>query len=294
MPKTIYEFNTPSNYTLNNAKIDGAGALDLIPHPNRIFSNTFDDDTGFTYDNSLSQFIAGILEQKDKTPAGSRLAALYDTTVNSNWNKDGTLAATLNGAPTIVTGRLQCFGAQGLSYSVTNSGVGAIKFKYKPNYTGSPSTNRNVIAIANTATGNSRIMLSHSPSGDNFRIFVTDSTGVVVFTATTIGGSNINLSAANTYEMELNWSNLTGNIRLFVNGALHGTLTAAPWTHGVGAASLYVGANALSYNTSNASYEDLVFFNSVQHTALYDPGLCVFLTFGTILGISGLQLTKIV
>lgn len=270
---TTFPFTTPANYNAINAQVvGGVGKLGLVDNPGQIFSNTFDDDTGFTYDALNAEFVAGKVQQVDKTPANSVFAALFDTVINANWHKTGVVTAALNGVPSIVSGRLQCFGVQGADFGVTNSGIGTIKFKYKPNYTGAPSTNRNMIMIANAATGNSRVALTHSPSGDNFRLALIDSAGATLISTATIGPSNINLSAATTYEVELAWDNVAGVIRLFLNGALHGTATPGAWAHGTSAARVYIGANATIYNSANASFEDLVFFSNVQHTAGYAAG----------------------
>lgn len=272
-----YVFDTAANFTVNGAQIDETldiGKLALIPNTGQNFLQTFDNDTGFTYDNTKAEFVGGKVQQKDTSPLNSVLGARYGY-FSANWNKSGSALATLNGSPTVVSNRLQCFGVQGLSYGVTNSGVGAIKIKYKPNYTGSPSTNRNIILLANTATGHSRIALTHSPSGDNFRLGVVNSTGVNIVSTVAIGPSNINLSAANTYEIEINWDNVTGVIRLFLDGNLHGTSSPGAWTHGTGSASLYIGASPVVYNTANASFDDLIYFNAVQHTSAYTPGYTV-------------------
>lgn len=271
-----YPFNNALDYNKVNTEVSGGGVtLSLIENPGQLFQQTFDSDSGFTYNPALSEFVGGLVRQKDQTPSGSVLAALYDSSVNADWNKSGSTTATLNGTPTIVSNRLQCFGTHGVSYSISaNGGKGTIKLKYKPNYSGAPSTNINVFSISNAANGNSRVALTHSPSGDNFRIFLTNESGAAIYSAATITANNINISSANTYELQLTWDNDAGVIRFFIDGVNNAarTLTPGPWVHGTGAGLIRIGASTLIYNVADASFEDAVYYSVVTHTASYTPG----------------------
>lgn len=272
MPSQSYEFLNAVNYNQNNTEIVANEVkLTLADKPSQIFSQDFASSTGFIFDAAKTEFVAGVMRQKDQSPTDSILAALYDSVINSNWNKEGALLATLNGVPTIVSNKLQCFGTQGVEYAVSNHGIGAVKFKYTPNYTGGPASNINIVNLVNTADNNSRMTLTHSPSGDTFRIFVTNSTGTVVWSTVTIGGA-VGFVTGTTYEIELNWDNVAGDIRVFVDGNLQGSRLGTTWTHGTGAADISLGANPIAYDTADGSFEDLVLFSSVQHTANYTIG----------------------
>lgn len=241
------------------------------------FEETFTSDADFTYNSSLAEFTGGLVRQSDQTPSNSVLGALYTSSIDASWRTDGgSLTGTANGTPTISGGKLVCTGGspilKGVYYSITNDGQAAIKFKYTPDYSGAPGGNINMVGIQEAAVNNNRMILTHSPSGDNFRITATNSTGTTFLLATTIGGSGVGLVSGTEYEIELNWDYVAGTIRLFLDGALHGTLSPGTWTFVANAARLYVGAMPSTYNVADASFDDVVFFSTVQHTSSYTAG----------------------
>src|SRR5690606_17237049 len=86
-------------------------------------------------------------------------------------------------------------------------------------------------------------------------------------------GAAWNPTAGTTYEIELVLDTQNGVCRLFIDGVLHGTL-GSTFTRSNTATRLYVGSNAV-YTPCDASFEDLIFFSNVQHTANYSPGYTV-------------------
>jgi len=269
---TTFPFDNASNYTLNNAQVaGGVGKLGLVDNPGQLFEEDFADDTGFTFNNSLAEFVGGQVQQSDQTPADSVLAALYSSNRDANWNKDGSLTAALRGSPSVSGGKLVCTGDQGVSYSIsTIIPQGAAKFKYQPNFSGAPPSNINIFSMLGSV-GGERLLLSQSPSGDNFRVFLTNDAGGVLLNASQIGPNSINLQSDTEYEIELNWDNSTGVIRLFLNGALHGSLSPGAWAFS-GSATVHMGAIATPYARAEASFDDFVIFDSVQHTSAYTAG----------------------
>lgn len=271
-------YNNAANFIFdaNDVEVDGSGArLKLQFFPEQDFTEDFADDTGFTYDANKSEFIGGVVRQKDQTPAEQIIAAKYAVDANANWSKAGGATAVLNGAPTIVAGKLVCTGAQGARYQLTDNlyAAGAMKCKYTPGYTGAPAANTNIMSIEQrSGAGNNRLLLFHSPSGDNFRVYLTDGASNNILAAATIGASGINLSAATQYEIELNWDQTAGNIYLFLGGTLHGTLSPGAWSFNAETMDLTVGATTNVYDTTNASFDDVTLYNAVQHTAGYTPG----------------------
>lgn len=279
-------YNNASNFTFDTDDIEivssTKAALKLQFFPEEDFSEDFADDTGHTYDSDKAEFASGVVRQKDQTATGSVFAAKYltnadpiTTEANLNWHKSGgSLTAVVAGGATIVGGKLVCTGAsnKGVYYTTVNSSTLALKFKYTPNYSGNPPSNVNMIAIREPTGNNNRLVLAHSPSGDNFRITLNNSSGTSIYNASQIGASGVAFVSGTEYEMELNFDAATGVIRLFRNGTLYGTLTAGavPWANN--AARVYVGANPNVYNVCDASYDDVMYFNTVQHTASYTPG----------------------
>lgn len=270
---TVFSFDDEEDFQLSNVQIENETAkLGYVDNPGQIFSEDFADDTGFTYDASLAEFVGGVLRQKDQTPNNSVIGALYNSSLNANWNKDGSTSGILNGVPIIDSNKMVCTGSQGVSYAISNMyTTGAAKVKYTPNYTGSPSININILSMVST-DGTDRIVLTHSPSGDNFRITLTTGVSNHILVAETIGANSIGLIAGTEYELELNWDQSSGTIRLFRNGSLHGTLTPGSWTFDTVPAFFQIGASTEIYNRAKGSFEDAILFNTIQHSSAYVSG----------------------
>jgi hypothetical protein len=113
--------------------------------------------------------------------------------------------------------------------------------------------------------------LSHSPASNTLRIFAYDSTGALIHSAVTIGPS-WNPTAGTEYEFELNIDTSVGMIRLFIDGALHGSTTATTYTRTNTATRLSVGASPVVYDNADAEFDDVIVFSTVQHTSGYTPG----------------------
>jgi hypothetical protein len=274
----ITNYDNAANFTFdsNDIEVDANGARLLLKFfAQEDFSEDFADDTGFVYNSSLAEFTGGLVRQIDQSPTAQQLAIKYDVDINATWSKIGGLTPTVTGSPTVGSGVLTCSGAQGARYttSVNLYQQGSVKFKYNPSYSGAPAQNINLVSIIQAAGAeNNRIVLTHSPSGDNFRITFTEGSSNNVYVATIIGASNINLSSASTYEIELNWDGTAGIIRIFLDGNLHGTLSPGAFSLASNLMALDVGASASIYTTADASFDDVVLFNTVQHTASYTPG----------------------
>lgn len=271
-------YDNPANFTFdsNDIEVDGLGARLVLKYlPQQSYAEDFANDTGFTYDNTKAEFIGGVVRQSDQTPADMQLAVKYTSNANASWSKINGGTAVLNGAPTIVSGELVCSGAQGVQYETTSNlfSIGAIRFKYTPSYTGSPAQNENMVSIEQrSGTGNNRLILTHSPSGDNFRITLTSGASNNIYNATIIGSSGLNLQSGTQYEIELNWDSATGIIRIFIDGVLDGSLSPGAWSFNAETMDLIVGATTNIYNSATASFDDVSLFNTVQHTANYTPG----------------------
>jgi len=145
---TTFPFTTPGNYTLTNTEVSGgSGKLALVSKPSQIFNEPFAADPGFTYDNTQTEFVAGLMQQKDQSPANSIFAANYSIDKDLNWHKGGgSLVGTLNGTPSFI-GKMVCTGTQGVYYTANTAPIESHKFKYTPNYSGAPPTNINLVTV---------------------------------------------------------------------------------------------------------------------------------------------------
>ena len=273
-----YSFDNASNFTLTNTQItSNVGKLALVPNPGVLFAEDFADDTGFTYDSNKTEFVAGILRQKDQRPLNSAFAANFNLGNNSNYNN---LVPTIGGAAVVMSGKLNCNGLANNYFNYDDATIGnigsqvTIKFKFTPNYTGSPSANTNIFSIEQASHPTSRniILMMHSTSG-TLRHQWGDDTGIIVSVGTSqgtlLGWSPV---AGTEYEFEYNLNTQTGEMRLFINGVLFDSKLAMPTaTRGTGATRLRIGAGS-SYLVSNGTYDDFIIFNNVQHTGNYTPG----------------------
>jgi len=280
LTKTL-PFNVAGDLTFDTDKIEVAGGgakLKLEYSLISGFSEDFADDTDHVYDSAKAEFTGGAIQQKDQTPASSVKGAVFTGNANPivneanlSWSKTaGSLIATLHGLPTIVSGKLVCAGAQGVSYAHTTTAIETHKFRYTPTYTGAPPSNVNMITVYNGTNNNDRYAVSNSPSGNNIRIGMYDNTGAsIVGVATTVG--SFSPTAGTTYEIEVVVNSTAGTIRIFVDGNLIGTLTPGAWARGGIASKVILGATTIIYNTAQASFSDYIGFSDAQHSASYTP-----------------------
>ncbi len=140
---TTINYNVSGDFTFDSSKVEFTGSLAQLKLQQAAlsFNETFDSDTGFTYDSSKAEFTGGLVQQLDTRPTNSIFGATYSTDEDLSWANFATLTAILNGTPTVSGGKLVCTGSQGVSYdqmNLSNNGVGTVKFKYTPNYSGGP------------------------------------------------------------------------------------------------------------------------------------------------------------
>ena len=277
MPQTLYNFNTPSNYTLNNTEITaGLGRLKLIPNPGQVFTQAFTTDAGFTYDAAKAEFTGILVRQKDQRPFQSKVGATYTSSKDLSWASTGSLTATDIGAPVLNAGKLECHGGgnNAVRYENADIGsvgdVGAIKVKYTPNYSGAPSGNVQILQLVNPSNNNGLMTLFHAATGSTLRLTAYTSAGTVKYSAIAFGGAWSPV-AGTEYELELNWDTIAGQVRLFVNGVLQGSMAVSSYARGSGTSRLYVGAGT-SYPSADAAFNDVILFSAVQHTANYTAG----------------------
>ena len=282
MPTIDYNFNVPTEYIFDASKIDvsgGAARLEFLPG-SFSFVSDLNGDAGFIYDNTKIEFTAGVAQQKDVTPQFSVLGVSFDANANPiineadlNWHKNGgATAGILNGAPTIVGNKLVCVGLQGVYYNRMSAVVETSKFLYTPNYTSGPPQNVNIFTCTNGATNSDRFALTNSPSGNNLRITLNaNDSSVVIGVATVIGGTWSPV-AGQEYEFEIAINSTAGSVLLFIDGILYGTLLPGAWSRGNAILRYYLGASPEIYNVAQGSFNNLISFDSLQHSVDYTPG----------------------
>lgn len=272
-----FDFNDEDDYDSQNIFFTmGVAKLLLIDNPGQIFSQNFSSDSGFTYDNTKAEFVGGVVRQKDQRPANALLAANYGSGVNANW-ATGSTTGTLGGGATVSGGKLVCTG--GVRYAdysgVSNqtNQIGAIKFKVTPNYSGTPGAIMYYFAQAPAAgTRNASLQLFHSSADGNLAVFLRDDDDNLV---AGFSFALFNPTAGTEYEIELNYNFTAGATRLFVNGVQQGSVLTATVTRNLSLGLIRLGAQHDASNGSNSSFDDLMMFSAVQHTANYTPGYSI-------------------
>lgn len=273
-------FASAANFTFDSSLVEFSGGKARLKLQTATVTKnqSFASSTGFTYDNTKATFSGGALRQADQTPTNSVLGANFaDSSMDLDWNKGEAVTATLNGSPVITGGELDCSGGQpqGVVYSIgAMTQSGAIKFRYRPAYSGAPAGNRNIIGISASAGTANRLLLSQS-GVDTLRITCNDSSNNLVWNSEPISPTSVGFVSGTQYELELNWNAATGDIHLLIGGVLWGTLNTAPWVFTTGPLLLRVGALQGGFDNAQAKFNDILLFNTIQHSTDYAPGYTV-------------------
>ena len=316
MPTISYELTTPSNYTYPATVVvsggvaslvsldtptvstedfnDGTGLtfgaeveisggaqaqLVLADDTGLTFNEDFADDTDFTYTSAYSEFSGGQVQQIN-TRVDATCAATYTTDVNLDWG-DGTLTGTATGGAAVAGGKLDLkYGdLRYVDYAATGNAAsqqtGCIRAKITPNYSGSPATNQVFILITKASgDGTNGLIFFHKTTGD-VSLVCNDSTGTPIF--------NVDLgswspTASTEYEFEYNYDITGGASRLFIDGTQFGGTQTATGTRDSSIALLRVGTSTGGTLTSNFEVDELIVFDTVQHTTDYTPAAYLFAT----------------
>lgn len=268
-----YPFTAPSNYTFDSDKIEiSSGLVKLKLQQDDVdFTEDFADDTDFTYDFDLVEFSSGQVQQKDTRPANSTFYASYTNNVNGNWG-NGLLIGSPIGGASVSGGKLDLahsdvryvdYDADG---NADSQQTGCIRFKLTTNYSGNPGSIQSFVIISKTdgdATNAIKIFQSST------LLFVTINNnvgGTIVSNAETW-----NPVIDTEYEIELNWDITTGETRLFVDGVQLGSTLTDTGIRSSDIGLLRAGADTGGSNSSNFFINDLIVFDTVQHTSNYTP-----------------------
>lgn len=284
----LFNFTDPTLYTFDSNLIDFTVSqkprLKLQDNPGQDFVQDFSSDVGFVYDSNKAEFVGGKLQQVDKAPAGSVCWATYTTDKDLNVSiNGGSLTGTLINGATVSGGYLNLLGGvssyadyAGLNNVDTLIQEGTIKFILKPNYSGTPAGIRNFIVIAEASGDSSNLVnIYHKSSDGNIKVVIKNQTTGTIMTDD-LGVWNP--TAGTDYEFELNFiidTAVGANtfIRLFIDGVQFGaTKTGVTGTRNSNIGLIRVGSNVGTGDFANHSVKDLIFYDTVQHTANYIPG----------------------
>ena len=270
-----YNFDSASDYDFDPTYIQvvgGSASLKLAPDTGQSFIEDFADDTGFTYDSSLAGFSGGILSQTSKRPANATFGATFTSSINASWGDSASLLPVSTvGSPVISGGYIDLSTGKNAIYDVGNCYaplIGAIKFKLKPAYSGTPASIQQFFYMSKPDTTQllDGLVLQHETTG-NLTITAYSQFGAGI--GTDFFGT-FSPTAGQEYEIELNWDYSTGAQRLFIDGVQKGsTVTRTGNRGGLSATSeLRIGGTS----AADFAIADLVLFSAIQHTAGYTPG----------------------
>jgi hypothetical protein len=229
--------------------------------------------SNYTYDTDLIELVGGIARLKDQTPTDAASGATYTSNIDlNNWSA-GTKTGTATGGASVSGGRLDLTGGttQYVDYDANlnadSQQVGCLRFRLTPNYSGSVASAENFISIGKSNALINRVTIFQFTTRLYARVY--NSTGALLLEIK----STWNPASGTTYEIELNWDLTTGATRLYVDGSQLSTTSTATGTRSADIDNFRIGSNYNGTVSSNFYIEDVIYFNTVQHTASsYTPG----------------------
>ncbi len=233
-------------------------------------SYPFTTPANYTYDSSLVEITGGVAKLKDIRPSNSTCAALFDSSIDLTWG-DGTLTGTGTGSPTISSGQLDLTGAsnQYIDYdadlNADSQQTGCMRMDYIPNYTGNPGNGQYIFGAFQAHNNGTNSVQIYHDTAKRLYILIKSSSG------STLVQSNLgtwNVTAGVTYTLELNWDLTAGAIRLFIDGAQHGSTLTTTGTRSSSIGLLRIGQH-VSGTTGQSDFkaDNFVYFTGVQHTS---------------------------
>jgi hypothetical protein len=209
-------------------------------------------------------------------PSNYTFVSTFSSSVNAQAGSGVLIGTPINGAA-IVNSQLDLahndvryVKYQGIG-NVDNPQTGAVKFIYTPNYSGAPASLRVFWSImADQLSQLNLIELYHNTTG-HLHIYINSSVGGTICAASYGLWEAV---AGTDYEIEFDYDITAGVNRLFIDGALFGTLTGAG-TRNTNINAFNIGTDFSTTYASDFSIKDLIVFDTVQHTAAYTPGYCL-------------------
>ena len=261
LPILSFPFTNIENYTIDSDEMNiVAGKMKLTLQQDDVdFTEDFADDTDFTYDNDLAEFISGLVRQKNKRLANAIFYASFLNSKDASWG-EGSLTGTLGGNASVHDGYLDLNSGGYEEFPIDNfssmqSSSGCIRKRISFNYSGAaPSTQYIIQTSPNIA---SRVYLVHNATF--IQCYIANTSGTTIYSMTFSWTPN----QGQIYEFEIDWTSTHAYI--FINGQLQdsdtGVLTMAePSLFRIGA-----GVNA------QMRYYDIIVFDELQHSSNYTP-----------------------
>ena len=196
----------------------------------------------------------------------------FNTGIDADYYK-GSKTGTPVGSAATVNGKLELtYGdIRYVDYSAADNAdhqqVGCIRFRFIPNYSGSPVDNRFLFFIGKDNSDVNKIALYHD-SGGALRLNIYDENGDIIKNPNMGSWSPV---SGTKYEFEFNWSLTTGSSKLFIDGVQKGIEITDMGIRSSDISILRIGSNNDGSESSNCSVDELLVFDEVQHTSDYTP-----------------------
>lgn len=274
----IINYDTPGNFTYDGAKIEVTtdAHLLLADKTGETFNQPFTASAGFTFDATKTEFVAGKCQQKLFQQANATIYCDYLVDEDAVYSA-GVGTGTLNGGASVAGGKLDLTGGI-LAYcdyaSASNfagSNVGCIRIiGYRPNYSGTPVSNQNLINIHNGVNDNWLCAFAHITGTGNLVFALRDGAAANIYSVTSYGVWNP--TSGVTYDIEINWDLTTGATRLFIDGTQFGSTKTDTGTYTPsGLTNIYIGTNRITVNLADYDVEGYIIYTTVQHTSNFSP-----------------------
>jgi len=228
----------------------------------------------YIYDSDKVEIVGGVARLKSQVPPDETFYANYKNNINGTRGK-GDLTGIPFGGASVLNEKLDLahndnrYVQYDADLNADSQQVGCVNFKVIPNYSGIPTSNEYYFTIfKNTGDVANLISFIHSAAAGNLFISIYDSSAVVKVSINIPAFSPV---SGTPYEFELNYDGDTGTTRLFIDGIQQGATNTNTFTRDSSINFLRIGEYYTGTNTSNFFIDDVVIYDTVQHTANYTP-----------------------
>jgi hypothetical protein len=264
-----YNILSNASYDSNLIQILGSTFKLKLQEVNTNFTENFDNDTGHTYDSDLVEFKDSKIEQKSQIDA--LCGANFNTDINlEDWSGGVVTGTAYNGAG-ITSGQLDLSGSENkyIDFDANNNAdaqqQGCIEFDWIPKYSGAGSFQYLPTIVQAAGNANNRIRIYHQST--LLFVAISDSTGgsIVSF------AESFSPITDTKYKISLNWDITNGATRLFVDGNQLGSTQTGTGIRSSNIGLLRIGKDLNGNGNANFLIDNLVIYDSVQHTSNYTP-----------------------
>lgn len=271
MITTTFNYGSGTGFLYDSSKIGFTGtAADLLLLNNPgAFTQNYASSVGFTFNASNTEFVGGVMRQKNQAPATLAFYAAWDTFLNVNYGTDSLGVTAFNGAA-VSGGVLNLTGANTKYVQLPSSYVignqATIAFIYKPNYSGNPPANQ--IMVGNSGSPNYFALL-HSQSVGHLQLTASNSAGTAIINAFNFGTWSP-VSGTN-YTIVLQFDITNGATALYINGVQFGSTNTVTGSRTASTAA-WAGTDGVPADgNANFSISSLAVYTSVLSPAGLTP-----------------------